>query len=566
MKYRITTLIALTIALVAFCGCNGNGSPLSGKEVVTVSRGDLMLTVSADGTLKMPREVQLKFGTPGTVKEVYVKKGDRVRAGTLLAKLDDSTQRLAVEAAQYKVELALNDLLEKVHPAVMGYPRMYPDPVAAVRAEQAVQELKQAQIHLNDGDYVRLAAQLRLAWHDLEAVKKLLEVPPIEISLKRIDETTGEEMENYPEVSLAIRMVEQSIEQLKVLQADLQNGDLGASRLAAALQQVSRTHQQVKNVSGRIQMSQRIGECCQQLTTQGMRPEGTTGGMPIAYPDTSTALAVLDQVAQSLQNLQLCQQQSCDGLEFATRLRMAQHDVETSRMILESNQLVFRSGVNLKALRAVNLNIQLAEADLKRAKEELMKTEILAPFDGTVVDIGVKVNDQLSSFDYSTRTAVYLVDTTIVELEGTVDEVDIYKVKVGQEAIVTTDALPGVQLKGKVTFISPVGTFVAGVVEFPVTITLESADIELRGGLTASADIIVELHSNVLLLPNRAIKGGPGRYYVEVLVDEVKGITQERPVEIGAQGANFTEIVSGLEEGEKVVMEPARMRSPLSFR
>lgn len=566
MKYRLATLAVFTIALFALCGCKGDGTPLSGKEIVTISRGDLAVTVSAEGTLKMPREVHLKFGTPGTVKEIYVKKGDKVRAGTLLAKLDDSTQRLAVEAAQYKVELALNDLLEKVHPAVMGYPRMYPDPAAAVRTEQALEELKKAQVYLSRGDYVRLAAQLRLALHDLEAVKSLLEVPPVEISLRRIDETTGAEIENYPEVSLAIRMVEQSIGQLKGFQAGLEKGDLSASKLAAALQQVSQTHQQVKNVSGRIRISQRIGECCQQLMTQGIRSDGTTGGTPITYPDTSTALAVLDQAAHALQELQSCQEQSCDRVEFATKLRMAQHDIETSRRILESNELVFRSGVNLKALRAVNLNIQLAEADLKRAKEELLKTEILAPFDGTIVDIGVKVNDQLSSFDYSTKTAVYLVDTATVELEGNVDEVDIYKVRVGQEAIVTTDALPGIQLKGKVTFVSPVGISIAGVVEFPVTIALEPLGTELKGGLTASADIVVESHRNVLLLPNRAIKGSPSAYYVEVIIDAEKGVTEKRPVEIGAQGTNLTEVVSGLKEGEKVVMEPARIRSPLSFR
>ncbi len=566
MKYRLATLAVFTIALFALCGCKGDGTPLSGKEIVTISRGDLVVTVSAEGTLKMPREVHLKFGTPGTVKEIYVKKGDKVRAGTLLAKLDDSTQRLAVEAAQYKVELALNDLLEKVHPAVMGYPRMYPDPAAAVRTEQALEELKRAQVYLSRGDYVRLAAQLRLALHDLEAVKNLLEVPPVEISLKSIDETTGAEIENYPEVSLAIRMVEQSIGQLKGFQAGLEKGDLSASKLAAALQQVSQTHQQVKNISGRIRISQRIGECCQQLMTQGIKSDGTTGGTPITYPDTSTALAVLDQAAHTLQELQSCQEQSCDRVEFATKLRMAQHDIETSRRILESNELVFRSGVNLKVLRAANLSIQLAEADLKRAKEELLKTEILAPFDGTIVDIGVKVNDQLSSFDYSTKTAVYLVDTATVELEGTVDEVDIYKVRVGQEAIVTTDALPGIQLKGKVTFVSPVGISIAGVVEFPVTIALEPPGTELKGGLTASADIVVESHRNVLLLPNRAIKGSPGAYYVEVIIDEEKGVTEKRPVEIGAQGTNLTEVVSGLKEGERVVMEPTRIRSPLSFR
>lgn len=567
MKNKFVAMfLLLSLSLFVLSGCQKEQSRLSDKEIVTVTRGDLVLTVLADGKLKMPREVALKFGTPGTVKEVRVKKGDKVRTGTLLAKLDDSTQKLAIEAAQYKAELAINDLLEKIHPAVMGYPRMYPDPVTAVRAEQAAQEIKLAREYFEKGDYLRLASQLRLVMHDLEAVNELLKVPPIEISLASIDEITGEKIENYPEISLAIRMVEQSIQELAQAQFELEKGTLNAARLMALSQQISQTYQQVKNISGRIQMSQRIGECCQQLTMQGRELSNTTGGMPVSYPDTSTALAWLRQVEQSLQNMQECQEHSCDTLEFSTRLRMAQHDIETSRRILENNELIFRSGVNLKALRAANLNIQIAEADLRRAKEELMKTEILAPFDGTVVDIGVKVNDQLSSFDYSSKTAVYLVDTSTVELEGTVDEVDIYGVKIGQEAIVTTDALPGVELKGKVTFVSPVGTSIAGIVEFPVTIALEPSEVELKGGLTASADIIVKTYPNVLLLPNRAIKGSPGNYRVEVVIDEVKGVTEERRVEIGAQNDQFAEIISGLEEGMKVVMEPARIRSPLSFR
>lgn len=562
----IAILVVFSLSLFTLYGCQGEQSRLSGKEIVTVTRGDLVLTVLADGKLKMPREAALKFGTPGTVKEVRVEKGDEVRAGTLLAKLDDSTQKLAVEAAQYKVELAINDLLEKVHPAVMGYPRMYPDPATAVRAEQASQEIKLAQEYFEQGDYLRAASQLRLAMHDLEAVNDLLKVPPIEISLESIDEVTGEKIENYPEVSHAIRMVEQSIRKLAQAQSELEKGTLDTAKLATLSQQISQTYQQVKNISGRIQMSQRIGECCQQLTTQGRGLSNTIGGMPVSYPDTSTALAWLRQAEQSLQSMQECQEHSCDALEFSTMLRMAQHDIETSYRILENNELVFRSGVNLKALRAANLNIQIAEADLRRAKEELMKTEILAPFDGTVVDIGVKVNDQLSSFDYSSKTAVHLVDTSTVELEGTVDEVDIYKVKAGQKAIVTTDALPGIELKGKVIFVSPVGVSIAGIVEFPVTIALEPSEVELKGGLTASADIIVRTHPNVLLLHNQAIKGSPGDYRVEVVIDEVKGVTEERRVEIGAQNDQFAEIISGIEEGTKVVMEPVRIRSPLSFR
>ncbi|MCK4331549.1 MAG: HlyD family secretion protein, partial [Dehalococcoidia bacterium] len=136
-------------------------------------------------------------------------------------------------------------------------------------------------------------------------------------------------------------------------------------------------------------------------------------------------------------------------------------------------------------------------------------------------------------------------------------------VKVGQKAIVTVDALPDEEFSGKVTFISPFGTEETGVVEFAVTISLEPAEVELRGGLTATADIIVEKYENVLLIPNRAVKGLVGDYWVEVVIDEATEEVEKRQVVLGAQDAKFTEVISGLEAGEKVMVEATRggMRS-----
>ena len=194
-----------------------------------------------------------------------------------------------------------------------------------------------------------------------------------------------------------------------------------------------------------------------------------------------------------------------------------------------------------------------------------MKTEILAPFDGTVVDIGVKESDQLSSFDYSSKTAVHLVDTSTVEMTGVVDEIDIYQVKVGQKAIITVDALLGEEFSGTVTFISPFGTEETGVVNFSVTIDLDPTDIELKGGLTATADIIVEKHENVLLVPNGAIKGSPGDYWVEIVIDEATGETEKRQVTLGTQNEYFAEVTSGLEEGEKIITEASYRKTPSFF-
>jgi RND family efflux transporter MFP subunit len=585
MKNKLIKAIILLIVLatLGFAGCRSETSEASQRQITTVERGDLTVTVPADGNLDMPHQVALKFGTPGTVKEIFVVEGQKVKEGTLLAKLDDTTQKLAVSSAQYNVELALNELVEKIHPAFMGYPASYPDSSTILRVEQAQEELSQAQKFLEQGNYQEAAAELRLAEHDLDASYEMLNVPEIAIYLQRQNEIQYTPVDKYPDISRAIKLLEQDLARLAEIQMLIEQGsyDDAKAELNAEQNKLSETHSLVESLSGRIRVSQRIGACCQELATQNtisvfdpgtgkwyttVFESSTTGLTPIPYPDTSTTLDWLRQVEEELQKIQACKDSdSCDALELATLMRMAQHDLEMSQTILENNELIFVGGVNLKALRAYNLNLQIAEQDLKRYKDELMKTEILAPFDGTVVDIGVKENDQLSSFDYSSKTAVYLVDTRTVEMDGVVDEIDIYKVKVGQEATIIVDALPDVELKGKVTFISPFGTQTAGVVEFPVKISLEPAEVELKGGLTATADIIVEKYENVLLVPNRSIKGSPGKYYVEVVIDEEKVTTEKRSVILGAQSDGFSEVVSGLSEGEKIIVEATRGRLPTSF-
>lgn len=575
-KSVITTMVfLLVVSAINLTGCGGNGEEADERQIVGVERGDLVVSITADGNLDMPHQVKLRFGTPGTVKEVFVQEGDRVREGTLVAKLDDTVHKLAIAAAQYDVELAMNEIVEKIHPALMGYPKFYPDASAVLRAEQAQEELQEVGELMEQGKYQEAAAELRLAQHDLGASYYMLNVPAIAQSSEYYNEG-GQVVDKYPNITKAVGLLEQDLEGLAEMQVLMERGEYGEAltELRVAQTKLEESRRLLQSVSGRIRVSQRIGECCQQLAGENrvvvgwdegvplyaFRPSAT-GLVPLAYPDTSTSLDWLKQVQEELQEIQsLMEQEERDEVELATLLRMAQHDIEMSHTILEDNELIFRSGLNLYASRAYSLQLQAAELALKNAKEDLMKTEILAPFDGTVVDVGVKENDQLSSFDYASTTAVHLVDTSTVKMEGVVDEIDIYQVAVGQEAIITVDALPDEEFSGKVTFISPFGTEETGVVEFAVTISLEPAEADLRGGLTATADIIVEKRENVLLLPNRAVKGLVGDYWVEVVIDEATEEVEKRQVVLGAESGQFSEVISGLEKGEKVVVGGARGR------
>lgn len=504
-------------------------------QTTEVRRGNLITGVIADGRLDMPHEVKLKFGAPGTVKWIFVEKGNKVKTGMLLAKLDDTDQKLTLASAQYDLELAINELIQKVYPPLLGYPTYYPDRNALLYTEQAQIEVKQAQQMLAQGSYKEAVFQLRLAQHDLKASLDMLNLPIIKTISEEYNDS-GELIQSRPNIPKAIDSLEQTQKMLPEIQTLVEKGDYAraSDRIDAVKINLEETYLLVKSF------------CDQSRRFQ------------ITFPDTSTGLSWLQQVKENLQAMQkTAEEKSYDGAELAEILRLAQHELEMSQRIFSDSELIFPHGLNLKLLRQNNINMEKAKKALQGAKETLMKTEILAPFDGTVVDIPVKVDDQLSAYDYSSKTAVHLVDTSLVRLEGQVDEIDIYKVKVGQQVTIKVDALPGEEFKGEVIFISPFGIQQSGVVNFPVSINIYPPH-NLKGNLTATATIIMEKRENVLLVHNQAIKGTAGNYYVEVLVDEKTGKTEKRQVTVGAQNDRLSEITSGLKEGEKVLSQATK--------
>jgi multidrug efflux pump subunit AcrA (membrane-fusion protein) len=153
--------------------------------------------------------------------------------------------------------------------------------------------------------------------------------------------------------------------------------------------------------------------------------------------------------------------------------------------------------------------------------------------------------------------AISLVDTSEIEMRGFIDEIDTAMVQLGQEANIILDALPDEEVKGEVAFISPVGITLAGVVSYETTITLENPVAGLRDGMSATAEVVIERRDDVLLIPNRAIRGTLQNPMVIVLVD---GQEEEREITLGLTDGINTEVLTGLEEGEKVVIPAAQER------
>ncbi|GAA2116048.1 efflux RND transporter periplasmic adaptor subunit [Actinomadura alba] len=157
-----------------------------------------------------------------------------------------------------------------------------------------------------------------------------------------------------------------------------------------------------------------------------------------------------------------------------------------------------------------------------------------------------------SSSGSSTGTGfIELADTTKLQIEGSFTETDTTKLKAGQPATVSFDALTGVTAEGKVTAIAPAPTTTDNVVRYGATITLTGTPPAVRLGQTASIEIVVARASNVLYVPSAAVRTAGGQSMVMV---RENGEPVAKRVQIGVTGAQGTEIRSGLAEGEEVVI------------
>jgi len=188
-----------------------------------------------------------------------------------------------------------------------------------------------------------------------------------------------------------------------------------------------------------------------------------------------------------------------------------------------------------------------AEQTLSKTKENLANCYIYAPFDGIAAKVSVKLGDSISS---GTAIATFITKQQIAEI--TLNEVDVAKIKLGQKATLTFDAVSDLTLTGEVTEIETLGTVSQGVVSYAVKITFDTQDERVKPGMSVSSAIITDSKNDVLFVPNSAVKQQGDSNYVQIMIN---GVPQNRNVEIGLSNDTNSEILSGLKEGDQVVTQ-----------
>ena len=216
-------------------------------------------------------------------------------------------------------------------------------------------------------------------------------------------------------------------------------------------------------------------------------------------------------------------------------------------------------GVDQAKLRQAKAQVAQSQATLDQLLEQLSYTTIVAPMDGVVLSRDVEIGDAVSSILVlgSTATLVMTVgDTTEVYVKGKVDEADIAHVYLGQPARIKVESFRDRYFQGKVTKISPMGVEKDNVTTFEVRVYINNPNGELKAQMTANAEILLDEHKGVLTVPeNAVIYDNQKSATVEIPDKSQKEGKRKVPVTVGLSNGSVTEILSGLKEGDSVVLQ-----------
>jgi len=262
-------------------------------------------------------------------------------------------------------------------------------------------------------------------------------------------------------------------------------------------------------------------------------------GQIIAELEPSELEAKYNQSLASLQNARA-------NYEYA-RLDFERQKSLFKQNFISQNQLDLAE----KTFEINKAQVEQAEANLDYAKVQLEYTKITAPISGIVSSVSTQEGETVAA-SFSAPTFVTIIDLERLEVWAYVDETDIGRIRENQKATFTVDTYSDTDFEGIITAIYPKAVIQDNVVNYVTTLKItDFREKILRPEMTTNVTIYLEMRKNVLTIPTSAIKRDKGERFVTVIEDDKQ---VQRKVKIGWNSNGTTEIVSGLNEGEKVIV------------
>ncbi len=502
--------LGLVVLIIVLSLIFSKGS--SSVKTVAVQKGEIISDVSVTGTVTPSQNLDLNFTQSGRISSISVNVGDKVYAGEVMAKLDNSDLAAQVSQAQANIDIqqAKLDQLQR---------GSRPEDIKVTESD-----LNKSKVDLA-GYYSGVINILNDAYAKSDdAIRNQIDQFFINDNTSNPQLTfVSSDSQGTNDVQFERVLVEKELNQwqseLPLINASSSNSVLD-SAMVSAQSHLSIIRNLLNELMNVLQMS--VGLSQSTLNTY------------------KTNL----NVARTNVNL------------ASTNISNQQQLIASQEALVQKNQDQYNlilAGSDPQDIAAQQAQVDQAKASLAYAQAQYQKTLLISPFEGTVTRIIPSVGDVVGVNDI----VLSLIGSGNYQIDANIAETDISKIKIGQTAQVTLDAYgPDVIFDAKVVRIDLSSTELEGVATYKTTFQFVKNDSRILSGLTANVDVLSAKKENVLYIPTRDIIQDSNNQYVNVLADSKTNKINKVKVTTGLVGSNgMTEITSGLNEGDLVVSE-----------
>jgi len=532
-------VLAFVIVMVLCFGLFKKDSTETKYVLASVQKGSIISSVSGTGQVSVLNQVEVKPKASGDVVYVGVKNGQEVKKGALLVQLNTKDALKAIRDAEINLENS-QITLEKL------------------KVSQG-QSIPDAQDSISTAEY-NLKQSYQSGFNEVS--NSFLNLPTILDGIRGIlyDSTVGTAGQTNTGAYQDL-MDSSGRNGLKTLIIQAEND------YSIALSKYNTTLSNYRNTT-RDSSDEEITELINETLE-------TSKAMAQAVKDEQN---ILDIVVASLRQYQASRQipsaittYQSNISSYVSKLNSYISSLSSAYNSINANIKSLANAkeslTNLEQDNPLDLasqqnQVEQKEAALQDAKDALLNYYVRAPFDGVIAEVSVEKGDSASS---GTSVATLITNKKVAQIS--LNEVDIAKIKVGQKATLTFDAISDLTITGEVSNVDALGTVSQGVVTYEVQIGFDTQDERIKSGMSASASIITDSKQDVLVVSSSAIKSSGDISYVlipqdSVDISQLSGLStgiilslapRQQVVEIGLSNDSSSEITSGLNEGDVIV-------------
>jgi RND family efflux transporter MFP subunit len=540
LKHKVASLIVFIIICSLFVFIYKQ-TTVKDNEVKTITQtvktGNIEVSVSGTGQVSSLDEIEIQPNVSGKIIYTAVELGEGVNKWDLLFQIDDSEALKDLKSAELSLESAILDL-EELKEGISE--------LTLLQAENSLTQAKETKEKAENN----LIKSYEDSFNTVSNV--FLDLPTLMTGLKSVifgyEACTNGVQENYSYyASMANAYDSRSLVYKNEVYEKYQNAKLKYdanldlyketnrySKQEEIEELIEETYETVKIISDSIKSTVNLIDFYKYILTNN-----SINYLSITDTHLSSLSNYTSKTNSHLSNLLSAKNNIKDYKESIVSAQRTITEKELSLADLKDNS-------NDLEIRQQELTVEQKQNDVDNLKESLDDYYIYSPFNGIVTSIDVLMGDNVNTGETMGSLITKAKIATI-----TLNEIDAVKVKVGQKATITFDAIEDLEIIGEVAQIDATGTVSQGVVSYNVKIAFDSNDERIKPGMSISTSIIIDSVENVLVVSSSLIKTQKNQNYVEVMLDN--GSIEKRTVETGITNDILTEIKSGLSEGEKIV-------------